>query len=93
MNESSWFDGPTNEELIAAAEQCAVDREKQLDAVRSALVENSCQCWESLGHSMVGRLVVIAEVIGEDGERQLAVLAPNEQAPWDTAGLVEYARG
>ena len=85
------FDGPTHEELVAAAEKCATDRASQLDAVKSALVENACDCWAAFGQHMVGKVVVVAEVIDETGDANLLVLDPDDQPTWDSRGLLATA--
>lgn len=85
------MDGPEWEEMVAEAEKCEADRRTQLDAVKTALVENACDCWNSLGSTMVGKLVVVVEVIDETGEPNLLVLSDPDQAQWDTLGLLSYA--
>lgn len=86
-----WDDGPTDEELEASAEQCRDDREVQLDAVKSAIAENACQCFDRLGQFMVGRIVVVAEVIDEVGVQNLVTLSPDDQPAWDDLGLLTFA--
>lgn len=84
-------DGPTFEEMAAASEACATAREETVEAVKRALVENACGCWDALGQHMVGKLVVVAEVIDENGEPHLNLLVPEEQAQWETVGMMGYA--
>ena len=86
-----WFDGPTDAELAEAAEACAADRAQQLDAVKSAIVENACECWSQLGQHMVGRIVVVVEVIDELGEQNLLTLTPDDQPAWDDIGMLTFA--
>lgn len=86
-----WDDGPTEAEMLEAAEQCRIDRGLQAEAVKQALVENACDCWARLGQHMVSRAVTVAEVIDEAGEPHLLVIADPEQAEWDTLGLLGTA--
>lgn len=84
-------DGPTDAEMAAAAEQCAADRERQVDAVKAAIAENACECFDRMGQYMLGRIVVVVEVIDEAGFQNLVVLSPDEQPVWDDLGLLTFA--
>jgi hypothetical protein len=43
-------------------------------------------------NAMLTRFVVVAEVIEQEGERALWLLAPRDMKAWESIGMLEYAR-
>lgn len=85
--------GPTEAEMEAATEECHDAQERQTAGVKSAILDNTCGCWERLGHRMVSRVVVIAEVVDEVGDRNFYTLHDPDMPVWDVLGMLTYASG
>lgn len=42
--------------------------------------------------SMLGRYVLVAETIEQDGSRTTLITCPDQQAPWESFGLLEFGK-
>lgn len=70
--------------MLEECEQAANDRD---EAVRKAIKDSACNHFDILGDFIVGRWVMVAEVIDELGDRHLTVLSSVGLEPWEAIGM------
>lgn len=75
------------EEWLRMQEECNDTAVNRSNAVEAAIKNNSCYHFASVGDYLVGRWVMVAEIIDELGERHLAVFGSPNLEPWEAIGM------
>jgi hypothetical protein len=92
MAEQEWYEWSWSEEEELNAEACENARETQVEKIREIIREHQCECWDQLGPVMMGRMILVSEVVNELGDSSLYVLASPGLTPWEATGLLDWAK-
>lgn len=60
------------------------------EGIRNLLIENSCHHFDTFGSFVVGRSILVSEVIDEYGHLHLVSFGSPNLRPWDVKGMLSY---
>jgi hypothetical protein len=66
---------------------CDHDTAQRSEDIVRAIKGNACHHYDMFGDFLVGRWVMVAEIIDELGERHLTLLGSDGLEPWDALGM------
>lgn len=82
MVEDAWF-----EDLVR---ECS-DKHARIDeGIREIIHNNACRHFQGFGNFVIGRSVVVTEVIDQVGDTHLVSFASPSLKQWEVLGMMEY---
>lgn len=62
------------------------------EGIRELLQKNSCHHFTPFGDYIIGRNIVISEVIDEYGHMHLLAFGSHDLRPWEISGMLAYVK-
>ena len=62
------------------------------EGIRELLIANACHHFDTFGTFVVGRSILISEVIDELGHLHLVSFGSQNLRPWDVTGMLSYVK-
>jgi hypothetical protein len=62
------------------------------EGVRTLLTENACHHFDVFGNFVVGRTILVTEIIDEYGHLHLVSFGSPNLRPWDVKGMLSYVQ-
>lgn len=62
------------------------------EGIRMLLTEQACHHFDTFGNFVVGRSILVAEIIDEYGHLHLVSFGSPNLRPWDVKGILSYVQ-
>lgn len=80
------------EDFMRMLKECK-DKHRAIDeGIRALLTDNGCHHFNMFGNYLIGRNILISEVIDEYGEMHLLSFGSPDLKAWDVSGMLGYVK-
>ena len=83
-DEEDWYE--------AVIKECSSKHARIDEGIREVVHANACRHFQGFGNFVVGRSVVITEIIDQLGETHLVSFASPSLKQWEVMGMMEYVK-
>ena len=80
------------EDFMRMLRECKQKHTNIDEGIKELLNENSCHHFNMFGNFLVGRSILVSEVIDEYGEIHLLSFGSPSLKPWDVKGMLNYVQ-